>query len=134
MLAKQLGREERVRADNAVRHRGAMHNVCCSAAPPQYPRLTSLLVCVCVCWDSVVVPLPAVRHPRDRVWLQERAFRRLQLSPGCLLCRPASHGDPVQGQCLLLMSFWIPPACLWSSLCFLQLSSEIFRQADQLLF
>lgn len=48
MLAKQLGREERVRADNAVRHRGAMHNVCCSAAPPQYPRLTSLLVCVCV--------------------------------------------------------------------------------------
>lgn len=48
VLAKQLGREERVRTDSAVRHRGAMHNVCCSAAPPQYPHLTSLLVCVCV--------------------------------------------------------------------------------------
>lgn len=88
-------------------------------------RLLSILhrpVCVCVCLHvlAAVVPSPAVRHPRRRVRLQERAVWRLRFSPGRFLCRLASDREHIQGLCLSLVSFYVCLAfcflfvCVWS--------------------
>lgn len=103
----QPGREQRVWADSPVRYRGAVHHVCCSPAPAQYPAPTSVCLRVCMHVLAALVPSPAVRHPRRRVRLQERAVWRLRFSPGRFLCRLTSDRERIQGLCLSLVSFYV---------------------------
>ena len=49
----QPGREKRVWANSPVCYRGAVHHVCCSPAPAQYPASTCVCVCVCMCWQQL---------------------------------------------------------------------------------
>ncbi len=98
--------------------------IMCAGALRLFSILTQpLCVCVCVrvcvCVLTAVVPSSAVRHPRGRVRLQERAVWRLRFSSGRFLSKPTSDWNHIQGLCLSRVSFYVCLiAIFFSCVCF----------------